>query len=225
MSATRPADAAEAALAAAFETADAGRRAQLLMEIAAGLQQDARAPDHIAVAIGLYDHALDACPAEDLLLRARILARQGSALQIVPGPGIDALEAARGRYEAALPDLRAGGREAEIAEVEMNLGLVLQSLAGASAARLTDAIAAYRRALRVFDAQRYPVEYAIVQSNLATASLLLPDATPPSRGAPGANRAQAQAYYEDAYRIFVAHGETERAALLAGAMAELAAET
>ncbi|MBV8166716.1 MAG: hypothetical protein JO021_07980 [Alphaproteobacteria bacterium] len=203
----------ETALAAAdAATSSAGERARRLMEIAMGLQQRPGSSDHIAAAIGLYDRALDACPAEDLLLRARIMARQGSALQTVPGPGMDALEAARGRYEAALPDLRAGGVDAEIAEVEMNLGLVLQSLAGIGAARLADAIAAYRRALRVFDAQRYPVEYAIVQSNLVTALLSIGDA---------AQLRDAQTHYEAAYRIFLAHGETEKATLLAQAMAAL----
>jgi tetratricopeptide (TPR) repeat protein len=206
----------ETALAAADAvTLDAGARAQRLLQIASGLQQRPGSPDHIAAAIGLYDRALDACPAEDLLLRARIMARQASAFQTVPGPGMDALEAARGRYESALPDLRAGGRDAEVAEVEMNLGLVLQSLAGVGRARLSDAIAAYRRALRVFDAQRYPVEYAIVQSNLVTALLSSPtgDTT---------QLRDAQMHYEDAYRIFVAHGETEKATLLADVMAAFA---
>lgn len=308
----------ETALAAAdVETASPIERAQMLMEIALGLQQRPRTPEHIAAAIGLYDRALDVCPAEDLLLRARLKARQASALQTVPGPGIDALLAARGGYESALPDLRAGGGAAEVAEVELNLGLVLQSLAAVGAARLGDAIAAYQRALRVFDAPRYPVEYAILQSNLATAFLSmppddkaplrealavqafeeglkvvslidhpveyamlqnnlgnalqyaasahslennlralqaydealkvrrpdtapveyantianrancllnLPDEAMPDGAIPGRNRATAQAHYEDAHRIFVAHGEIEKAALLAEQMAALAAE-
>jgi tetratricopeptide (TPR) repeat protein len=53
----------------------------------------------------------------------------------------------------------------------MNLGLCLQHLAGMARARITDAIAAYQRALRTFDARRYPVEFALLQSNLATAFL------------------------------------------------------
>jgi tetratricopeptide (TPR) repeat protein len=56
----------------------------------------------------------------------------------------------------------------------MNLGLVLQSLAGANAAPITSAISAYQRALRTFDATAYPKEYAILQNNLATAFLSIP---------------------------------------------------
>ncbi len=56
----------------------------------------------------------------------------------------------------------------------MNLGLVLQYLAGAGRARLTDAIAAYQRALRTFDRARFPAEFAILQNNLATAFLAMP---------------------------------------------------
>jgi tetratricopeptide (TPR) repeat protein len=61
-----------------------------------------------------------------------------------------------------------------MAEIEMNLGLVLQSLASANAAPITGAIAAYQRALRTFDAKAFPKEYAILQNNLATAFLSIP---------------------------------------------------
>jgi tetratricopeptide (TPR) repeat protein len=63
------------------------------------------------------------------------------------------------------------GTPAEVAEAEMNLGLCLQHLAGAGRARLPDAIAAYQRALRTFDVRVFPVEFAILQNNLATAFL------------------------------------------------------
>ena len=56
----------------------------------------------------------------------------------------------------------------------MNLGVVLQSLAGAGRARITDAISAYQRALRTFDRTRHPEEFAILQNNLATAFLSIP---------------------------------------------------
>ena len=56
----------------------------------------------------------------------------------------------------------------------MNLGLVLQSLASANRAKITDAIAAYQRALRTFDKEAHPKEYAILQNNLATAFLSIP---------------------------------------------------
>jgi tetratricopeptide (TPR) repeat protein len=92
----------------------------------------------------------------------------------MPEDGTEALEAARLAYEDALPVLAELGRPEEVAETEMNLGLVIQYLAGAHRARIGDAIAAYQRALRVFDRARYPVEFAILQNNLATAFLSMP---------------------------------------------------
>ena len=56
----------------------------------------------------------------------------------------------------------------------MNLGVVLQSLAGHGRARITDAISAYQRALRTFDRTRHQEEFAILQNNLATAFLSMP---------------------------------------------------
>ncbi|MDE2017541.1 MAG: hypothetical protein KGI57_07545, partial [Hyphomicrobiales bacterium] len=69
----------------------------------------------------------------------------------------------------------------EVAEAEMNLGLALQSLAGAGRAPIKDAIGAYQRALRAFDRARHPKEYAILQNNLATAFLSVSFADPGSR--------------------------------------------
>lgn len=165
----------ETALKAAdVETASAGERAQMLMEIAMGLQQRPKTPAHLTGAIELYDRALGVCPADDPVLHARLVARRASALQALPDPSVEPLREACAGYERALQTLRGAGLPAEVAEIEMNLGLVLQTLAGAGAARLTDAIAAYQRALRVFDARRYPAEYAILQNNLATAFLSMP---------------------------------------------------
>ena len=167
----------DAALAAAEDkTATPRERAEMLMEIAMGLQQRPKTPDHLVGAIALYDRALDVCPEDERLLRARIAARRGTALQAMPEDGTRSLEAARAAYEDAIPVIAEFGRKEELAEVEMNLGLVLQYLAGAGRARLTDAIAAYQRALRVFDRARHPAEYAILQNNLATAFLSMPAA-------------------------------------------------
>lgn len=164
-----------AALAGAEdETASATDRAEMLMEIAMGLQMRPKSADHITGAIALYDKALAVCPANESLLSARITARKATALQVLPEQGTEALEAARACFDGALPVLRANGTPEEVAEAEMNLGLVLQSLAGSHRARITDAIAAYQRALRTFDRQRFPQEFAILQNNLATAFLSIP---------------------------------------------------
>jgi tetratricopeptide (TPR) repeat protein len=171
----RLAEEVRAALAAAEdEAAGPAERAEMLMEIAIGLQRRPRTPDYLHAAVELYDKALGISPAADALLRARITARKGTALQAIPEEGTGALEQARRAFEKSIPALKALGREEEVAEAEMNLGLVLQSLSTAGRARLTDAIAAYQRALRTFSAVRHPQEFAILQNNLATAFLSIP---------------------------------------------------
>jgi tetratricopeptide (TPR) repeat protein len=168
-------DEVRAALAAAEDAeASASERAEMLMEIAMGLQQQPKSPDQLHAAVTLYDKALAICPNDMRLLSARILARKGTALQAIPEEGTASLEQARSVFEEAIPTLvDLGGRE-ELAEAEMNFGLVLQSLAGAGRARITDAITAYQRALRTFTRTDFPQEFAILQNNLATAFLSMP---------------------------------------------------
>src|SRR5277367_1728726 len=117
----------DAALAASGESMIAPvERAEMLMEIALGLQTRPKTPDHLAGAVALYERALALCPADEHLLRARLTARRGTALQALPEDGTASLEAARAAYEDALPTLTAFGRKEEVAECEMNFGLVLQ---------------------------------------------------------------------------------------------------
>ena len=155
-----------------LEAETAEEKAEMLMEIAMGMQLRPKTPDQLRRAVDLYRRALDL--AEGALLRARITARLGTALQALPDGGTTQLKHARDAYETALPCLREHGKPAEFAEVEMNLGLVTQSLAGAGAARLQDAIQSYHRALRTFTRTEYPQEYAILHNNLAIAYLSLP---------------------------------------------------
>lgn len=164
-----------AALAAAeAETASPTERAEMLMEIAIGLQLKPKSPRELSVAVELYERALALCPREQPLLAARIRGRAATALQALPETGTESFEKARDLFMESLPIIRVDGAPEELAEVEMNLGLVLQSLAGAGRARITDAIAAYQRALRTFDRVRFPKEFAILQNNLATAFLSIP---------------------------------------------------
>ena len=162
-----------AASAARDERASPAERAQMLMEIAMGVQRRPRNAAQLGSAIALYDEALGLCPREEALLRARIRARRATALQALP-EGDAGIEEARATYEEVIPTLAREGTPAEVAEAEMNLGLCLQHLAGAGRARISEAIAAYQRALRTFDARGYPVEFALLQSNLATAFLSMP---------------------------------------------------
>ena len=154
--------------------APAGDKAEMLMEIAMGLQQKPKTADDLHAAVALYQQALDLIGNADALLRARIRARQATALMATPADDVRFLEDAREALEAALETLGTDGIAAEVAEAEMNLGLVLQNLAGAGRAQIKDAISAYQRALRVFDKAGHPAEFAILQNNLATAFLSIP---------------------------------------------------
>ncbi len=174
MPADRVAEELRAALVAAeSEDATPAERAEMLMEIAMGFQRRPKSPDQLHAAVALYDKALSICPVDDKLLWARIAARKGTALQAIP-QDLSFLDRALAAYEEAKPVLAECGLPEEIAEIEMNIGVVVQNLAGAGRARITDAIAAYQRALRTFDRTRFPQEFAILQNNLATAFLSIP---------------------------------------------------
>ena len=163
-----------AAMAAAEDpTATPAERAEMLMEIAMGLQLKPRSPRQLHDALALYERALELAPATAPLLTARILARKATALQALPGGG-ETLEAALDCYGAARGPLHAAAAAEEVAEIDMNLGLATQSLAGMQRARIQDAIAHYHRALRIFVRETHPREFAILHNNLAIAYLSIP---------------------------------------------------
>ena len=165
----------EAALKAIeSESATPAEKAEMLMEVALGLQVRPKTAEPLGYAIDLYRRALDICPIDSPLLRSRITARLGTALQALPGGGNDALQEARACYEMALRTLKDGGKPEEVAELEMNLGLVQQALAPSGAARLHDAIQCYHRALRTFTRENFPQEFSILHNNLAIAYLSIP---------------------------------------------------
>ncbi|WP_244500134.1 hypothetical protein [Methyloceanibacter superfactus] len=96
MLAQRVTEEVRAALAVADDQAASPvERAEMLMEIALGLQQRPKTPDQLHAAVELYDKALSVCPENQDLLRARITARKGTALQAIPEQGTESLELAR----------------------------------------------------------------------------------------------------------------------------------
>jgi tetratricopeptide (TPR) repeat protein len=165
---------AAAFAAADAETASTSERADMLVEIAMGLQQRPKNPEQLRAAVGLYERAIDLCAQDDYVTIARIRARMGTALQAIPSEGHEELVRARDAYDAASTVLRVGGVPEECAEIDLNLGLVLQALTSMGRAKITDAIAAYQRALLTFDKTAFPQEYAILQNNLAAAFLSIP---------------------------------------------------
>lgn len=147
---------------------------EMLIAIAMDLQTQPKTEQELLSAIELYQQAEALCPNADPLLAARIGARKATAFQALPGGGPEPLVQASTLLRAAAPVLESSGSAEEYAELEMNLGLVLQSLASFSRARITDAISSYHRALRTFTREAHPVEFAIIHNNLATAYLSIP---------------------------------------------------
>lgn len=165
----------EAALKAA-DTADASadERAEMLTQIALGLQLRPASPQSLHDAIALHERALALGADGNALLAARIRARLGAAWLALPDGGGDAMQRARACLEQALAVLHAQGEAMEAAAAEVQLGLALQDLAGLGQARIQDAIQAYQRALSTFTRDAHPQEYAVVHNNLAVAYLAIP---------------------------------------------------
>lgn len=149
-------------------------KAEMLMEVAMGMQQRPKAREDLEEAIALYGEAVELCPESAPLLAARIQARMATAQMSMPSHSADYMLAARDSIMSALEVLRKAGTREELAEAEMNLGLILQNLASVHQARIQDSIAAYQRSLRTFDAEKHPAEFAILQNNLATAFMSIP---------------------------------------------------
>lgn len=159
------------------ETSTTVEKIEMLIEMAMDLQKKPREVEQLRSAVELYLHAIELCGEERLVLRARAFVGLATALRSIPDEGDDLLVEAKRLYEAALPILREHTSPEEIAEAEMNLGLVLQSLVPFGKARMADSIQAYQRALRVFTGAAFPQEYAILQNNLAIAYLSMPVST------------------------------------------------
>jgi len=148
-------------------------RTEMLLEIALGLQHQPKSAKDLEYADQLYKEALQICPAEERLLSARLQSGRATALMALPG-GVESLESAKECLDQAEPILRELGTAEELAEAEMNRGLIIQTLAIEGRARFTDAVRSYHAALKTFTASAFPREFAIIQNNLATAYLSMP---------------------------------------------------
>lgn len=169
-------DAAVKAAIAALdsESATLPEKIEMLLEMAAGLQKKPKSSKQLHDAVALYQRAIDLCDREHPLLKARALAGMGTALRTIPSEGEQLLLEAKVAYETAIPVLQEHASPEEVAEAEMNLGLVLQALVPFNEARMQDAVQAYQRSLRVFTGKSYPQEYAILHNNIAIAYLSMP---------------------------------------------------
>ena len=96
-------------------------KAEMLMEIAMGLQQKPERAEDIFAAVDLYKLAMDLAPEGEVLGVARIRARMATALMAVPAEDATQLKEAKSEIEIALATLTAEGSDAEVAEA-MNAG-------------------------------------------------------------------------------------------------------
>lgn len=147
---------------------------EMLIEMGFGLQKHSQNPKSLQGAVDLYRRAIALCAEEHHFLRARARAGMATALRTIPSDGEDLLIEAKEAYEAAIPILEEFASREEVAEAQMNLGLVLQSLVPFNQAQMGESIQAYQQALRVFTWSAYPQEYAILQNNIAIAYLSMP---------------------------------------------------
>lgn len=167
--------AVKAAMAAIeSESATTVEKIEMLIEMAHSFCKKPKHPQELHNAVSLCQLAINLCTEEHPHLRARALVGMGTAVRSLPGEGADLLVQAKDAYETALPILQEFASPEEVAETQMNLGLVLQSLVPFNLARMTDSIQFYQRALRVFTAHAYPQEYAILHNNIAIAYLSMP---------------------------------------------------
>ncbi|MBC5793949.1 hypothetical protein H5968_02000 [Sphaerospermopsis sp. LEGE 00249] len=170
--------AVKAAMAAiSDESATAEEKIQMLIEMAQGFLKKPKNSQDLRSGLGLFYRAYQMCGEDYPLLKARAKVGMAGTLQIIPDSNPQLLVQAKDSYEEALPILQQFATPEEVAEAQMNLGLVLQSLVPYNLARITDSIQAYHEALRVFTWQEYPQEYAILYNNIAIAYLSMPMAS------------------------------------------------
>ncbi len=167
--------AVKAAIAAiASESATTQEKIEMLIEMAQGFQKKPKTTQDLQNAVGLYDQADQLCGEDYPLLKARVKVGMSGVLRSIPDVGSQLLLQAKAGYEEALPILQQLASLSEVAEAQMNLGLVLQSLVPFNLAQMKDCIQIYQEALRVFTWQKYPQEYAILHNNIAIAYLSMP---------------------------------------------------
>jgi tetratricopeptide (TPR) repeat protein len=156
------------------ESATAEEKIQMLIEMAQGFLKKPKTAQDLRSGLGLFYRAYQMCGEDYPLWKARAKVGMGGALQMIPDSNPQLLVQAKESYEEALPILQEFAEPVEVAETQLNLGLVLQSLVPHNLARMTDSIQAYHEALRVFTWQEYPQEYAILHNNIAIAYLSMP---------------------------------------------------
>ncbi|PLZ99182.1 hypothetical protein CEN50_08250 [Fischerella thermalis CCMEE 5268] len=164
--------ATKAAIAAiASESASTTDQIEMLIQMAHDFVKKPKTAQDLWNAITLYQEAENLCGEDYFLLKARAKVGRAGALQSIPQDTEGLLLQAQLLYTEALPILQEFASSEEVAEAQMNYGLVLQSLVPFNMAQIEDSIQVYQAALRVFTWENYPQEYAILHNNIAIAYL------------------------------------------------------
>ncbi|PMB51034.1 hypothetical protein CEN40_00275 [Fischerella thermalis CCMEE 5205] len=164
--------ATKAAIAAiASESASTTDKIEMLIQMAHGFVKKPKTAQDLWNAIDLYQEAENLCGEDYFLLKARAKVGRAGALQSIPQDTEGLLLQAQVLYTEALPILQEFASSEEVAQAQMNYGLVLQSLVPFNMAQIEDSIQVYQAALRVFTWENYPQEYAILHNNIAIAYL------------------------------------------------------
>lgn len=128
-------------------------------------------------------------------------------------------------FEDALKWVTLIDHPSEYAMLQNNLANALQYLPSAHPIKNNlKALAAYDEALKVRTAQDTPIEYANTIANKANVLFNLPDDVEHPEKGNYNNLLQAQACYQEAQKIFIEHGELERAEVAAQALQEIEQE-
>lgn len=162
----------ESALSLAGSTDySSAEKATVMLEVALGIADRATQIEDYDLTIQLLESALS-LPDLDLEQRAVLQLQLASSLFHHGEEGIESLQVIAERLKSAT---RAQDAETR-SDAYMLRGLVLQTMAIEHQADYRAAVDSYDEALKYFTAANFPVEYSIIQNNLATLWLSLKDA-------------------------------------------------
>jgi tetratricopeptide (TPR) repeat protein len=181
--------------AIASKSATTQEKIEMLLEMAQGFQKKPKTAQDLRNAVTLYYRAYELCGEEYSLLKARAKVGMAGTFKLIPDTGAQFLLQAKTGYEEALPILQEFATPEEVAETQMNLGLVLQLLVPFNLARIADCIHAYHQALKHIKLTDRPREYAMLQNNLGNALQYLSNIHPLE------NKLQAIAAYDEALKV------------------------
>ncbi len=157
---------------AADASLSSSQRATLLCDMAGEIQRKDGSGEGLKYSAELLRQAAKLTELSAVAL-ARIHIRLAAVLLLFPKGEVEAWHEAYFLIEAATADLC---DPEEIASAQMQKALLIQTLADIDQADIRQAIDCYQQAVAIFTADSHPLEYALIQNNLATIWLSLASA-------------------------------------------------